>query len=67
MPNRILNKVFATKHVAVIGASQKRASLGSKVLDNLQDAAFSGAVYYVYPKYKKVRGDQTRGQPDPGT
>ncbi len=55
MPIRNLSKVFAPERVAVIGASQKRASLGYKVLDNLQDAGFPGAVYSVNPKYKKVR------------
>ena len=69
MPIRNLNKVFAPRHVAVIGAREKRASLGYKVLENLQDAGFPRAVYSVSPKYKKGRETlcyaKTTDLPDP--
>ncbi len=54
MPIRNLNKIFQPQSVAVIGASRNRASLGCKVLDNLHDAGFPGAVYSVNPKYEKI-------------
>ncbi len=54
MPIRNLHKIFQPRRVAVIGASRKKDSLGSKVLDNLQEAGFSGAIYAVNPKYKKI-------------
>ena len=45
MPIRNLNKIFEPQRVAVIGASRKKISLGYKVLENLRDARFPGAVY----------------------
>jgi acetyltransferase len=54
MPIRNLNKIFQPRHVVVIGASRKRASLGYKVLSNLHDAGFPGAIHSVNPKYKKI-------------
>ena len=54
MPIRNLSKIFQPKHVAVIGASPKRSSLGFKVRSNLDDAGFPGAVYSVNPKHQKI-------------
>ena len=56
MPIRNLNKIFEPQRVAVIGASRKKISLGYKVLENLRDARFPGAVYSVNPKYEKISG-----------
>ena len=54
MPIRNLSKIFQPKRVAVIGASREQASLGTKVLANLQEAGFPGTVFSVNPKYKKI-------------
>lgn len=56
MPIRNLDKIFAPKTVAVIGASKRASSVGSTVLQNLIGGGFSGAVYPVNPKYSDISG-----------
>ena len=54
MPVRNLDKVFQPQSVAVIGASQKNASVGGMVLKNLIHAGFPGPIYPVNPKYETL-------------
>lgn len=54
MPIRNLSKIFRPRSVAVIGASDKPASLGQTVLQNLGEAGFEGEVYPVNPNYEEV-------------
>jgi acetyltransferase len=56
MTIRNLDKLFAPKSVAVIGASGKPARVGSVVLNNLIQAGFSGAIWPVNPKYRNLGG-----------
>lgn len=51
-----LDKIFHPKHVAVIGASPKRGTVGNTVLQNLLQGEFIGAVYPVNPKYDQIEG-----------
>jgi predicted CoA-binding protein len=51
MPIRNLDKIFAPKSVAVIGASQRPLSVGNTVLLNLTNGGFGGNVYPVNPKH----------------
>ncbi|WP_153555141.1 bifunctional acetate--CoA ligase family protein/GNAT family N-acetyltransferase [Roseimaritima sediminicola] len=57
MPIRNLNKIFAPRSVAVIGASRRDGSVGSTVLENLIGGGFAGAVYRVNPKYTELDGE----------
>jgi acetyltransferase len=56
MTIRNLDKLFAPKSVAVIGASSTPARVGSVVLDNLVRGGFAGTVWPVNPKYKILQG-----------
>jgi acetyltransferase len=54
-----LDRVFAPNSVAVIGATERDGSVGRTVLQNLQNAGFSGAIYPVNPRRKTVLGLQS--------
>lgn len=56
MTVRNLNKLFAPKSVAVIGASGQPARVGSVVLANLIRGGFTGQVWPVNPKYRMLEG-----------
>lgn len=56
MTIRNLEKLFAPKSVAVIGASGQPARVGSVVLANLMRGGFAGAVWPVNPKYRMLEG-----------
>ena len=56
MTIRNLEKLFAPRSVAVIGASGTPARVGSVVLDNLLRGGFAGTVWPVNPKYKTLHG-----------
>lgn len=56
MTVRNLDKLFAPKSVAVIGASGQPARVGSVVLANLIRGGFSGQVWPVNPKYRVLEG-----------
>ena len=56
MTVRNLDKLFAPKSVAVIGASGQPARVGSVVLANLIRGGFAGPVWPVNPKYKTLDG-----------
>ncbi len=59
MSNRSLEKLFSPKSIAVIGASDKRNSVGRKIFKNLLHEKFKGKVYAVNPKHKKVQGQRS--------
>lgn len=50
------NRIFRPTRIAVIGASEKEASVGGIVLRNLLAGGFEGDVYPVNPKHDTVRG-----------
>jgi acyl-CoA synthetase (NDP forming) len=52
----MLDSLFRPKSVAVIGASTKDLSIGNRVIKNLIDFGFTGAVYPVNPSADEVRG-----------
>jgi acetyltransferase len=56
MTVRNLDKLFAPKSVAVIGASGQPARVGSVVLANLLRGGFAGPVWPVNPKYRTLEG-----------
>jgi acetyltransferase len=53
-----LDKIFHPHRVAVIGASDKRSSVGYTVLRNLIGSGFQGVVYPVNSKRESVQGIQ---------
>ena len=52
----MLDALFRPRAVAVIGASSKALSIGNRVIKNLIDFGFKGAVYPINPKADEIRG-----------
>ena len=51
-----LDKIFHPNSIAVVGASERKGSVGAALMDNLIERGFSGDIYPVNPKHKKIRG-----------
>lgn len=58
-PSHPLEWVFAPRNVAVIGASERKGSIGRVLLENLLDKAFKGKVFPVNPKHTELLGHET--------
>ncbi|MCD0462236.1 bifunctional acetate--CoA ligase family protein/GNAT family N-acetyltransferase [Roseiconus lacunae] len=56
MPVRNLEKIFAAKSVAVIGASDRPLSVGQTVLQNLVEGGYRGTVFPVNPNHQELQG-----------
>jgi acetyltransferase len=50
MSARNLERLLNPRSVAVIGASTRAGALGQRVLENIMDAGFAGAIFAVNPK-----------------
>jgi acetyltransferase len=51
-----LDKLFAPRSVAVVGASPRETSPGRAVLKNLRRGGFVGEIYLVNPHYDSIEG-----------
>ncbi|MGX4640115.1 bifunctional acetate--CoA ligase family protein/GNAT family N-acetyltransferase [Massilia sp. SYSU DXS3249] len=56
MSIRNLNRLFAPRSVALVGASERPGSLGATLLRNLTAGGFRGTVHPVNPKYTELGG-----------
>lgn len=56
MTTRNLDKLFAPKSVAVIGASNRPAKVGNVVMRNLLQGGFDGPIIPINPRHGAVRG-----------
>ena len=56
MSVRNLDRLFAPRSVALIGASEREGSLGATLLGNLLEGGFRGQLYPVNPKYEQLAG-----------
>ena len=54
MGMHFLDRLFDPKAIAVFGASKRPESVGNRVFDNLRQAGFSGTLYAINPKYKRL-------------
>ncbi len=54
-----LNRVINPGSVAVIGASEKKGSVGAAVIKNLLSGGFKGDLFPVNPKYDRILGIET--------
>ncbi len=52
----MLDALFRPKSVAVIGASAKELSVGNRIIKNLVEFGFKGAIYPINPKADEIRG-----------
>ena len=51
-----LDKVFAPRSVALVGASPREGSVGRKILSNLREAGFRGPIHLVNPRHREIDG-----------
>ncbi len=51
-----LNRIFNPKRIAVIGASDRKGSIGAKIFSNLISAGYDGTVFPVNPFRQTVQG-----------
>ena len=51
-----LNKLFRPRSIAVFGASERPDSVGTRVFGNLLEAGFTGELFPINPRHKKVQG-----------
>ena len=56
MKDHQLDHLFNPRCVAVIGASDKKGSVGTKVFSNILNGHYLGKLYPVNPKHKEVQG-----------
>lgn len=51
-----LEKFFAPRSIAIVGASPKKGKLGNILAENIRRGGWRGKIYFVNPKYAKSRG-----------
>jgi acetyltransferase len=51
-----LDKLFAPRSVAIVGASRRERSLGRTILRNLREGGFAGSLSIVNPSYPDIDG-----------
>jgi acetyltransferase len=56
MSTHYLNRFFVPKSVAIVGASERKESVGYRLLLNMQEAGFKGKLYPVNPKRDELLG-----------
>ncbi len=56
MRNHHLHRVFEPDSVAVIGASERDSAVGYRVLRNILEGGYGGAIYPVHPHLAEVQG-----------
>lgn len=54
MGTHFLDRLFAPRAIAVFGASESPDAVGGRVFDNLRDGGFTGSIYAINPKYKRL-------------
>jgi acetyltransferase len=54
-----LDKIFKPQSIAVIGASEKKGSIGRVLVENLTQGGFQGQVHPVNPRYRSIQGLKT--------
>lgn len=54
MGAHFLDRLFTPQAIAVFGASKRPESVGTRVFENLRSGGFSGRLYAVNPKYKRL-------------
>ena len=54
MGTHFLDRLFEPKAIAVFGASKRPESAGARVYDNLRQSGFTGTLYAINPKYKRL-------------
>jgi len=50
-----LDKIFQPKSIAVVGASERKGSVGEALLRNLLERGFAGDIHPINPNHKKIK------------
>ena len=50
-----LDKIFQPKSIAVVGASERKGSVGDALMRNLLERGFAGEIHPINPNHKKIR------------
>ena len=56
MGTHYLDRLFAPKTIAVFGANERPDSVAGRVYDNLRGGGFSGPIFAINPKHKRLYG-----------
>ena len=56
MTIRNLDRAFAPRSIALVGASERPGSLGALVLSNILAGGFEGQIFAINPKYRSLSG-----------
>ena len=51
-----LDRLFAPRSVALVGASPRPTSVGRTILNNLRTGGFAGPIHLVNPRYGEIEG-----------
>jgi len=54
MGTHFLDRLFSPQAIAVFGASELSGAVGGRVYDNLRQGGFSGPVYAINPKHRRM-------------
>ena len=49
-----LDKIFHPKSIAVVGASERKGSVGHAIMQNLVKSGYAGDIYPINAKHKKI-------------
>ncbi len=49
-----LDKIFQPKSIAVVGASERKGSIGAALMHNLIKRGFAGDIFPINPKHQKI-------------
>ena len=53
-----LDRLFAPRSLAVVGASDRKGTIGAAVMQNLLEGGFAGAVYPINPRHPTISGQK---------
>jgi acetyltransferase len=53
-----LDRLFAPRSLAVVGASDRKGTIGAAVMQNLLEGGFAGTVYPINPRHSTISGQK---------
>ena len=56
MSIRNLDKIFAARHVAILGATPREGSVGRTVIQNLLAGGYRGDIFPINPRFERIEG-----------
>ena len=51
-----LDRLFAPRSIALVGASPRPTSVGRTILNNVRTGGFAGPIHLVNPHYSEIEG-----------